>query len=217
MDYQFNLKELERKAFLSTFQDGLWDVTWGLIVIGMAFFVYRPEQGYGIQNFVLLLLTFSLANLVFWVGKKFITVPRMGQVSFGPLRKQKARTLAFILGAFIMVQAAIVLVTQAGGLNAGFGVMLSFLLGSGSLGRMPVAVVGSLFVGPSMILIAFFSDFSRGYYVAILMALEVFLMILLNQPIYPILIGTLILIPGVVLFIRFLRKYPLYREETAHE
>jgi hypothetical protein len=49
------------------------------------------------------------------------------------------------------------------------------------------------------------------------MALAVFLMILFNQPIYPILIGALILVPGVVLFVRFVRKYPLHREEAEHE
>ena len=42
-------------------------------------------------------------------------------------------------------------------------------------------------------------------------------MIYLNQPIYPIIIGALIVLPGVVLFVRFLQKYPLHREEAPHE
>jgi hypothetical protein len=42
-------------------------------------------------------------------------------------------------------------------------------------------------------------------------------MIYLNQPVYPIIIGVLVALPGVVLFVRFLRKYPLHREETTHE
>ncbi len=216
MDNQLNLKELERKAFRSTYQDGLWDVQWGLIVICMGIFEFRPDYGYGPRNIFLMLLAFSLANLVFWVGKKFVTVPRMGQVSFGPLRKKKNRTLAIILSAVVLVQAGVVLVTATGWLNAGFGAKLSALLG-GDLERMLVAAIGSLFVGPAMILIAFFIDFPRGYYIAILMALAVFLMILFNQPIYPILIGALILVPGVVLFVRFVRKYPLHREEAMHE
>ena len=215
MNSQLNLKELERKAFRSTYQDGLWDMNMGLIVIGMALFVFRPDEGYGARNIIMMVLSFSLANLIFWVGKKFVTVPRMGQVSFGPLRKKKNRTLAIIMGAIVLVQAGFVLLTAAGWLNAGFGAKLSSLLG-GSPERMLVAALGSLFVGPPMILIAFFSDFTRGYYIAVLMALAVFLMILFNQPIYPILIGVLILVPGVVLFVRFLRKYPLHREEE-HE
>lgn len=215
MNSQLNLKELERKAFRSTYQDGLWDMNMGLIVIGMALFVFRPDEGYGARNIIMMVLSFSLANLVFWVGKKFVTVPRMGQVSFGPLRKKKNRTLAIIMGAIVLVQAGFVLLTAAGWLNAGFGAKLSSLLG-GSPERMLVAALGSLFVGPPMILIAYFSDFTRGYYIAVLMALAVFLMILFNQPIYPILIGVVILVPGVVLFVRFLHKYPLHREEE-HE
>jgi hypothetical protein len=217
MDNQINLKELERKAFRSTYQDGILDVQLGLIVIGMAIFIFRPVAGYGPQNIILMLLVFILANLLFWAGKKFITLPRLGQVSFGPLRKQKHITLAIIMGAVILVQVAIVLVTAVGWLNAGFGAQLSSLLGVSNLEQLLVASLGSLFVGPSMVLIAYYKDFIRGYYIAILMGLAVFLMIMFNQPIYPILIGVLILVPGVVLFIGFLQKYPLHREETGNE
>ncbi len=217
MNTQLNLKELERKAFSSTYQDGLWDVYWGLIIICMAFFIFRPDEGYGPRNIVLMLVAFSLSFLVFWAGKKFITVPRMGRVSFGSIRKKRNRTLTIIMGVIVLVQAGFVLLTASGWLNEGFGATLSSLLGGGSLERMPVAAVAPLFVGPPMILIAFFIDFPRGYYIAILMALAVFLMILFNQPIYPILIGALILAPGVVLFVRFLRKYPLHREEAEHD
>ncbi len=68
-----------------------------------------------------------------------------------------------------------------------------------------------------MIVSACFSDFPRGYYSAILMALAVFLMIYLNQPIYPILIGGLILLPGLVLFVRFLKTFPLQPKDTIDE
>jgi hypothetical protein len=80
-----------------------------------------------------------------------------------------------------------------------------------------VATIGSLFVGPSIILIAYFIDFLRGYYIAVMMAIAVFLAIYLNQPIYPIIIGSLIVVPGVVLFLRFLHKYPLDKEKACHE
>jgi L-lactate permease len=59
------------------------------------------------------------------------------------------------------------------------------------------------------LVMAYFNDFPRGYYIAVLMALAVFLMIWINQPYYPAVIGALIILPGLVLFIRFLMKYPL--------
>jgi len=217
MKSQLDLKELERKAFRSTYQDGLWDILFGLIVIGMAIYMYHPEEGYTVLNNVWMLVTLTVANLIFWVGKKYITVPRMGQVTFGAIRKRKARTLATILVAFVLVQAGIVLLTALGRHNPELAAQINSFLPVGSSERLMVAVVGSLFVGPSLILIAYFSDFLRGYYIAVLMALAVFLMILLNQPIYPILIGIIIVLPGMVMLVQFLHKYPLHREEMGHE
>jgi MFS family permease len=217
MNNKLNLKELERKAFRSTYQDGLWDVYMGLIVIFMAVFIFRQDEGYGPWNLVLMVASFVLAYLVFWAGKKFVTVPRMGQVTFGSRRKKRKRTLAIIMGIIIVIQTGFVLLGVAGWLNAGFGARISVWLGGGSMERILVAAIGSLFVGPPMIIAAFFTEFLRGYYIAILMAGAVFLMILLNQPLYPVIIGLLILAPGVVLFVRFMRRYPLHREGEDHD
>jgi hypothetical protein len=68
-----------------------------------------------------------------------------------------------------------------------------------------------------MILVAYFRDFPRGYFIAMMIALAVFLMIFLNQPVYPIVIGILIALPGFVLFVRFLKKYPLQKNEVPHD
>ena len=214
MSQDLDLKRLERKAFSSTFQDGLWDINLGLFVIGMAIFMFRPEEGYSTLNFIWLMVIWMVANLLLWLGKWFITVPRMGQVRFGEIRRRKARTLAIILAAFVLVQVGIVLLTALGWRNPELGEKLNSVLKAGSMERLAVAAVGSLFVGPSFILIAYFADFLRGYYIAILMSLAVFLMILFNQPIYPMILGGLILVPGLVLFVQFLRQHPLPSQEV---
>ena len=214
MSQDLDLKRLERKAFISTYQDGLWDITLGLFVIGMAIFMFRPEEGYSTLNFIWLMVIWMVANLLLWLGKWFITVPRMGQVRFGEIRRRKARTLAIILAAFVLVQVGIVLLTALGWRNPELGEKLNSVLKAGSMERLAVAAVGSLFVGPSFIMIAYFADFLRGYYIAILMSLAVFLMILFNQPIYPMILGGLILVPGLVLFVQFLRQHPLPSQEV---
>jgi hypothetical protein len=217
MSTGLDLKEIERKAFLTTFQDGLWDVYWGLIVACMSIFIYRPASGYSPMNIILCVLIFGLAYGLFFLGKKFITLPRMGQVRFGAVRKRKGRTLAIILGAFVLLQIGLVGSTTQGWLNPVLSEKLNSFLNEHG-GTLPVvAAIGSLMVGVSMIVIAYFLDFLRGYYIAILMALAVFLMIYLNQPVYPIIIGGLIILPGLVLFVRFLRAYPLRREERPNE
>jgi hypothetical protein len=108
-------------------------------------------------------------------------------------------------------------ITTLGWLNSAVSAKLNSFLQERDLTLAVVAAIGSLMVGISMIVIAYFSDFPRGYYIAVMMALAVFLMIYLNQPAYPVILGGLILLPGLVLFVRFLKTYPLHRQETPHE
>ncbi len=216
MSNTIDLKQLERRAFRSTYLDGLWDIYMGGIVMAFAAVMYRPEGGYSVMNIVGLVLIYAIFFCLFWVGKKFITLPRMGQVRFGPIRKQKKRLMAIILGVIVLIQAVFVGLTVGGLADPDFGARLFGRFVSASQERLAVAAVGALFVGPSMLLIAYFSDFPRGYYIAVLMALAVFLMILINNPIYPLVLGALIILPGVILFINFLKKYPLPRGEDSN-
>ncbi len=217
MSMQLNLKEIERKAFRATYQDGLWDMYLGLVVVSMAIFVYRPESGYSPLNIILAVLLIALDYSLFRAGKKYITQPRLGQVQFGAVRKQKKQTLAIILGVFVLIQVGLVGLTAFAAANPEIGAAVSNSINNRSLELLIVSAIGSLIVGTSMIVMAYFSDFPRGYYIATMMALGTFLMIYLNHPVYPIVIGGLIVLPGLALFVNFLKRYPLRRTDTANE
>lgn len=217
MSTKLDLKQIERKAYRSFFQDGLIDIQYGLIVISMTIFLTRPSGGYGPGNILLMLVCFGLSNLLFWVGKRFVTLPRMGQVKFGETRKKSKRTMIFFLGIVVLIQVVVLLFTVFGWLNKDAANHVNHLLKSAGIMDMVVACIGALFVGTGMTVTAYFLDFPRGFYIAILMMLAVFLVLYTNQFIYPVMIGGLILIPGVVLFIRFLRKYPLPAAGVDHE
>jgi hypothetical protein len=107
MNTQLNLKELERKAFLTTYQDGLWDLLFGLIVICMSVSFYRPASGYSPLNIVMFSCSMVLANVLFWAGKMFITLPRMGQVKFGARRRKRVLTMIIVLSVVVLVQVAL--------------------------------------------------------------------------------------------------------------
>lgn len=214
---KITLKELELKAFRSTYQDGLWDIYFGLIVICMAIFLYRPATGFSPMNIVLMLVSMIGAYALFWAGKRFITLPRLGQVKFGEKRARRRKTMFLVLGTVVLIQGTFLVIQFVAWRNPEFGDMLNTFLKEKNAMDLAVATIGSLFVGPSMILIAYFMDFPRGYFIGIMMALAVFLMILLNHPVYSIIIGILIAVPGVVLFIRFLQKYPLHGKDSEHE
>jgi hypothetical protein len=216
MTTQLNLKEIERKAFRSTYQDGLLDLQYGLMIVGMSIFVYRPASGYSVMNIILLLGTFVLVNLLFWLGKRVITLPRMGQVKFGETRKKRNRTMIIVLLCFVALQVALLAFTVLGWLDPQVAQKVNIYLKDRNIMDLIVALTGALIVSCGMLLVAYFSDFPRGYYIAIMMSLAVFLMLYINRPLYPILIGTLILIPGIVLLVRFLKTYPLHREGDSH-
>jgi len=66
------------------------------------------------------------------------------------------------LGIVVAVQAGIVLLSVAGWLNPEFWGKSNAFLQTGNLQHLAVAAVGTLFVGPAVILIAYFNDFLRG-------------------------------------------------------
>jgi hypothetical protein len=204
-----NLKEIERKAFRSTYQDGLLDIYMGIVVASMAVMMLATD--YETFGWTILLIAFGgvgVGCLIFWGGKKFITLPRMGQVRFGEVRQQRKRKLAILLGGVIVIQASIVLLTAGAWAVPALGAALARWLPGADAERLLVASLGALFVGPALMLVAYFNDFLRGYYIAGLVSLSVFLMILFDQPLIQCIAGGLIAIPGVILLVRFLQKYP---------
>jgi hypothetical protein len=216
MTEQLNLKEIEKRAFRSTYQDGLWDIYYGLIVVFMSIFIYQPETGYSVLNILLGLGGIIISFLLFRAGKRMITLPRMGMVKFGEIRQKKNHRMSIIQGFFVLILVALIVFTSLGLFNSQIGSWLNKVLGDHSRSLLIVAGIGSLIVGSSMIVMSYFRDFDRGFYISILMAVAVFLMIFLNRPWLPVVIGLVIIIPGVVLLIRFISRYPVPKGEVLH-
>lgn len=207
MSETINLKELERKAWRSTYEDGLWDIYYGLIVICLGLFTTRPESGYSPATIIFLMMSLLVCYAAFWAAKRWITLPRMGQVKFGPARKKRKKTLTILLACIVMVQVGFLLVQVIAWQNPVFGKQINGFLEETGLMDLAVAIIGALFVLPAMLLIAYFQDFPRGYYIAVMMSLGIFLLIWLNQAIYVVIVGSLIALPGMVLLVRFIQKY----------
>jgi len=213
MSQTISLKELERKAWTSYFQDGLWDIFLGLLLLAMAVWALLSDVGFseslGRAIFIGLEV---MAILVLWVGKKIITVPRMGRVKFGPKRKTRLNWVRVVLLLSVLVGAGVFV---AGGLavrsNRPVWLNASFLFPA-------VWVVNAMVV---FSLGAYFLDFSRLYLIGVMYALAVPLDILFRKfesmDLTFIAFGIpamVILIIGLVVFIRFLRDYPLLPEEA---
>jgi hypothetical protein len=216
MDSAISLKDLEKKAFRAAHQDGLWDIYIGLIILSMSVMTLSDTTGSSrFLHYGIFLLGLGVAYLIFWGGKKYLTTPRLGQVKFGPRRQRRKMTMVIVLSIIVLLQLVLVIGTMLLRINPQFAADLGFTHSDGE--RLLVAIVGALFVGPSIILITYFNDFPRGYYIALLTGAAVFSLIWFSQPAYLIAAALLIIIPGVLLLIRFLRKYPLPPAKVPYE
>jgi hypothetical protein len=208
---KLSLKELERKAFRSTFQDGLWDVFLGLLLLNMGGGTLLG--GSGIPPFwsMVGLTAFAAVVLIlFWVGKKYVTAPRIGLVEFGPQRKSKLRRVRVVL--FLSVLMGLLMFLW--GLGAWSG-RLPYLLGELPIPAYVWAVQCVVVFGVA----AYFMDVTHFYLYGVLYALPFPLGILLarNTDLTGALsmaitfgaAGGILVLIGVVLFVRFLRRYPL--------
>jgi hypothetical protein len=205
-----NLKELERKAFRSTFQDGLWDLYLG----GLLLFIYLinrlpDEAGQPLLRISIIFLGMMGIYALFWLGKRLITTPRLGRVKFGPERRRKKLTLGLILGIFVLVNLALLALTIILNRDPALREALRTQLPGLQVTRLAMAAFIGLFVGSAIALIAYFNDFPRGYYIACVFAGGFFLTEWLDHPVFFALAAALIILPGVVLLVRFIQEHPL--------
>jgi hypothetical protein len=207
-----NLKELERLAYLRTYQDGLYDIYLGGLLATFAasgFMIFPGSEMEPVEVLIYYLIGMGLSSLVFWLGKKYITLPRIGFVIFGPRRKKRIRDLILTMAVIIMLQALAILLQFSSLLPPDLLNQLSFILGATDSPRLMLAIFAGIFVAPGMLLIAYIVDIPHGYYHAVVLSLAVFLMILIDHALWMALGGALIILPGIFQFAQFLRRYPL--------
>jgi hypothetical protein len=206
-----NLKDLEKTTWRATFQDGLWDIYFGLIIMGLGLaplgrFLGLPE-GIGV-----LMIVFSwdiLAGLILMIGKRYISIPRIGFVKFRQNRKKRSKLLAVFLG----INVGLTIIT-----------FISTLLGIFQLslpGYMVMLVIGLLFITTPFSFIAYFIQLKRVYLYALLGGFGLFFSELLDPilgaPFNDVLVfftfGGMILIFGIFILIQFLIKYRSSKKE----
>jgi hypothetical protein len=207
-----DIKNLEKKAWISTFRDGFWDIYFGLIIMGLGIaplgrFFDLPET----IGVLTLVCSWNMgAVFVFILGKKYISGPRIGFVKFGQIRKKRNKLLAVLLGINVGLTVIMVIFTLLGifQLNLpGYSVML---------------VIGLLFITTPFSLIAYFIQLKRVYLYALLGGFGLFfselLYPLLGDPFNDILVfipfGGMILLFGIIILIKFLQKYSTLKKEV---
>jgi len=210
---KINLKEIERKAYRSFFQDGIYDVVWGIMLIG--FGLSPLLKNIGLARPLNIVVFPILALVILLVGKKYITTPRLGVVKFGPKRKSDKQKMWKLASIIMLIQIILILLIK----NEAFS----------SLGEMHksnsiIPLIVSLFLVTFSAIIAHFLGFPRFFLFGLMMAISYpaagILYKYIGAPLdglIPFCISGLILVfYGIVLLIRFLKKYPKSELEVSH-
>jgi hypothetical protein len=204
-----NLKEIERKAYMSYHQDGLLDIFAGLFVLGYGFGIYIDivwEFGFGT---IMPAILFATVLPIWIVAKRKITVPRIGFINFGTRGANKLYALflgTMVAGLFAFF--AFTLASSQSGLRQWHDLIFQngmLILGIGSLAVCTIfgysMGLKRLYAYGLLAMITLVIGHFTGIFIAyILMTL-----------------GTAVTIVGLALLIDFVRKYPLQGEKAIAE
>lgn len=197
-----NLKKIEKTAFLTYFQDGLWDISIGLLVL--AAFI---NAVIGDDNDARLIWLMLPATVVLLLGKIFITRPRMGYVEFSRKRVMKLGLAAVIFSVVFLFGAFRSILGKLEGDLPGWMEWIK----TGTHG-----IWGSIYILAIFSIIAFLVGFSRLHYIGLMFAVAA----TPTRALFPntvkfFIVTAVILVPGVYLLVRFLRRYPKSKEDEG--
>ena len=214
MEQQIDLKQIERKVWTSFFEDGIWDIYLGLLLMAMAIAALLWDIGTrsGVTLFVIYVCLVGAAFVFFWFGKRFITIPRIGRVNFGPKGRARKRKTSIVFALSVLVGLALFVIITINIKNT-----LSSVLSLDIF--VPAVWVANMLVVFS--LAAYFLHFNRLYLIGVMFAiafpLDIVLKELLHRDLTFLAFGVpamVILIMGGVVLARFLRKYSKSTEEA---
>ena len=206
-ELEITLKEMERRAWRSFYQDGLWDIFLGLLLVAMAVSTYLggTDLSDPLQTGIYIGLEI-LAGVVMWSGKRLITAPRLGRVNFGAERKKNKSIVRAVLIASVLLGLAALVVFIGAKQSGGKGLTIGPYF-------MPVVwLTNCLLVFGAM---AYFLEYHRLYIIGVLYGLTVPIAYTLDQVwgidaehwVFSV-PAVIVLAMGITVLIRFLRDYP---------
>lgn len=200
MNGKMNLQEIKRQVYLYYTEDGLADVSLGLVILGFGLLLLMDLPAF--------VGTLGLIPLLIWyLGKGSLVVPRVGSIQPGPSIKR--RFLGFFLNICLV----------------GIGVFVLFLMGRGSgesfFSQYSLSLFGfvlALGISSLGLLMNAVRFYAYGALVFLAITVGEFLMSSISA-FDPFLVGVIsagaiILAVGMIYLIRFLTKYPVIAEES---
>jgi len=207
-----DLKKIEKDILKMGHQHGLFDMMIGFIVFGMTFGpIFRESLPSPYRYFLWPLILVIIACLLIFIIVKYVIQPRVGIFKPGPSLKSTGKKLLIITSVQFTIHIIFIILLVIGN-NPGIHIE----------GILFVLVIG-LFFMPLFVIMAYLLKYPRLYFIGML----IWLAILINELTYDVIDsrirwlisygipGAIIFFMGLVIFIRFLRRYPLPKKEVA--
>ncbi len=199
---------IERRIYQTAlYQDGLVDIFIGSVLLGNSFGAMFYEMGMPLPlNYMIISIPVYLA---FLLTRSKITTPRLGYVKFGGARKKKNKILLIVNVGAVATTLGVLLISKVNGWPP-------FL--EGRINMLVIGLIG--FVIP-ISLVGYFKEFNRLSIFAWLILLAWFVYAEIRGSIPGEwgwvltfgMVGLIFMILGTVLFVRFLKKYPLIKSK----
>lgn len=180
------MEGIEARLFASYFQDGMWDIMigWMMIVTALRSFV---------DHWMVSFLIFAGIILAYFV-RKYVTMKRIGYAKFGTERRTKRKRLLFLVIGANLLTLLILIVTLLGFGSAsnifGFAIVVTILI--------IFSAVAYSFYYPRFFLWGVM--FSGGILISEILGMDVGKYVFL-------LLGTVVTMIGIIYFMIFLKKY----------
>lgn len=212
-DLESNLKEIEKKAYRSQFEDGLTDMLLAFLFISLAIGQLGTLFGEPDTLYFLIIygISYSIGFALTAILKRKFVIPHVGKAKFGVKRKRRKIWLALTTLIFFIFTLILFIINLPG-----IPLEIDFPLEGFTL----LIFLATVFMFLPFAFIAYFLDFPRMYIIAIMGFFGLFFLELLNPIMdgpyhFFIILGTIgliILTWSIVLFYRFLKKHPLQGE-----
>ena len=212
MPENIDLKTIEKNILKTAHQHGFFDILIGFVITGMAFGpFFRESLPSPYKYFLWPLILVIVAELILFIIIKYVIQPRTGIAKPGPSIKSMKKKLFIVISIQFVIQLIFIILLVIGN---GSGIHVE--------GIMFILIIG-LFLIPLFSIMAYLMKYPRLYLIGMLIWFAIFINELLYDPIdYRIrwllsygIMGSIIFIIGLVIFIGFLKKYPLPKEEMA--
>lgn len=208
-----NLKEIERRTYMSYHQDGLLDTCIGVFILGFGLASFMHDV-WGFDSIIVRMIPcifFGAIILpIYAVAKLKITMPRIGYVNFG--KKGRNKRMALALGLMAAGWSAFIAIIFLCSPRFGNPLWLDLI----SQNVLLIIGVGSLTVFSLFgYALALKRLYGYGLLALIAFAFGHFLGILLAYTLMA--LGTMVMVTGFALLIGFLKKYPLDGDKAIAE